>query len=333
MPDSRLSFLFQRYASQTCTEEEKQEFLELIDEAAHEEELKILMDKLWEGVPEGNALSSSDQEKIVNDIFSSQEKNVPIEKKNNKWVWAASLAAAMLIGILFGGALYLYTPQSLSKPATVSKAKPTDEHQFIKLPDNSTVVLNAGSTLNYPEFFVGKTREVTLIGEGYFDIKHDASRPFIVHTGKLKTTVLGTAFNIKAYAREKNITVTVLRGKVKVEEGKQLFGVVVPNQEIIYNTEDLGAKQHTVDSHHTISWMENDVFFDEITMGEACKDLEGRFGVKILFANNKVKECRFTVTFVKGESLDQILNVICEFNQAHYIYDSKKRIVISGEGC
>src|SRR5690606_2603405 len=75
-------------------------------------------------------------------------------------------------------------------------------HQLLLLPDGSTVLLNNNSSLDFPQQFTGDTREVILKGEAYFDIKPDASRPFIIHTGKVKTRVLGTAFNIRAYPEE-----------------------------------------------------------------------------------------------------------------------------------
>ena len=82
------------------------------------------------------------------------------------------------------------------KPAqTVADKK---EKQYVKLPDGSTVFLNAGSTIQVPEGFGTVTRDVILTGEAYFDIHHDAKKPFIVHTGNVSTTVLGTAFNVKA---------------------------------------------------------------------------------------------------------------------------------------
>src|SRR5690606_4549797 len=77
-------------------------------------------------------------------------------------------------------------------------------HQFIKLPDGSTVLLNTGSTLDFPEAFDAQTREVRLSGEAFFNIREDQARPFVVHTGALKTTVLGTSFNVKAYEGEDN---------------------------------------------------------------------------------------------------------------------------------
>ena len=81
----------------------------------------------------------------------------------------------------------------------------------VHLPDGSTVVLNTSSRLDDT-----KPREVTLIGEGYFDIQKAPGQPFLVHTGKLTTRVLGTTFNIRAYPGDKSIQITVTKGRVQV---------------------------------------------------------------------------------------------------------------------
>src|SRR5690606_5004009 len=81
------------------------------------------------------------------------------------------------------------------------------------------------SVLNYPKEF-GETREVHLEGEGFFDIKHDPTRPFVVTSGNLTTTVLGTAFNIRALPNDDRIVVTVIRGKVQVKDGERVLGVI-----------------------------------------------------------------------------------------------------------
>ncbi len=86
------------------------------------------------------------------------------------------------------------------------------------LPDGSKVWLNSASSLKYPTVFNGKTREVELTGEGYFEIKENNTRPFIVKTKKVNVTVLGTGFNINAYDDETELATTLVHGSVKVSE-------------------------------------------------------------------------------------------------------------------
>jgi ferric-dicitrate binding protein FerR (iron transport regulator) len=242
------------------------------------------------------------------------------------------LAACILAGMAAVG-YYIVSPQTNETIAELTADRET--HQVVKLPDGSVVVLNAGSSLEFPETFNGKkSREVTLRGEGYFDIKHDASSLFIVYTGKLRTTVLGTAFNIKAYPDDNDITVTVTRGKVKVSDDKKVIGIITPDQQIKFNKHEEVSQQQRVDSKEVAAWSDRDIFFDDATLADVVKQLEQRFKVDIVFDNDTIKDCRFTATFVGGEDLNQILTVICEFNGSYFNRDATGIIHISGgAGC
>jgi ferric-dicitrate binding protein FerR (iron transport regulator) len=86
----------------------------------------------------------------------------------------------------------------------------------MKLSDGSHVWLNSGSSITYPVAFVGNDRRVTIEGEAYFEVAHDAAKPFMVSKGETSVQVLGTHFNVNAYSDEEEIKVTLLEGSVKV---------------------------------------------------------------------------------------------------------------------
>ncbi|OCX52045.1 hypothetical protein BEL04_11095 [Mucilaginibacter sp. PPCGB 2223] len=249
--------------------------------------------------------------------------------------WLKVAAAAAIL--IFAAAGFYFTRMKSVQvnpvPINLVETPMIKDHQLIKLADGSTVVLNANSRLKYPRIFNSSTREVTLLGEGYFDIRHDVSHPFIVHTGRFKITVLGTAFNIKAYNHEKKITVTVTRGKVSVSDNAKVLGVITPDHQLSYNKEDNSIVQLPVNSAKTIEWQTRDLFLDDMTMQQAAKVLEQRFNVKIRFSSENVKKCRFTGTFIHGEKLEDILRVICDFNNATYTTSTEGQVVISGAGC
>ena len=215
-------------------------------------------------------------------------------------------------------------PNSITKKAVVEHEK----NRVIFLPDGSTVILTGGSKLNYPSTFDGlKTREVYLEGQAFFDIKHNKSRPFIVHTGNLETKVLGTAFNIKAFPNEDNITVTVMRGRVSVNDQNKILGIITPNQQITYAKSKVKSLIQTVRNESYLTWKQEDLLIDNLTISEAAKLVEDRYNVKIIITNPQIESLRFTTTFSKNETLEEILNSICEFNGLAYTYDKEKSIV------
>lgn len=333
MDSARLTYLFHRYINQTCTEAERIEFLKMINEPDYEVQVKDLMKGLWNTADENERMSFARTEKILADILGDEEREVVKHTSAwSRWAKVVTLAACILVGVAAIG-YYIISPQT--DEAIAELPQYTEKHQIIKLPDGSVVVLNAGSSLEFPETFTGKkNREVTLRGEGYFDIRHDASSPFIVYTGKLRTTVLGTAFNIRAYPSDNDITVTVTRGKVKVSDDTKVIGIITPDQQIKFNKHQEVSQQQRVDSKEVVAWSDQDIYFDDATLADVVKQLEQRFQVDIVFDNDAIKDCRFTATFVSGEDLNQILTVICEFNGSHFNRDATGLIHISGgAGC
>ncbi len=238
-----------------------------------------------------------------------------------------SLAAAILIIISAG--LYFYPQIPAVSAGRISQSYQKREHRLINLPDGSTVIVAAGSKLNYPSSFDSLAiREVHLEGEAYFDIQHNTDKPFIVRTGKVATTVLGTAFNIKAWPLDEDITVTVNRGKVRLAAGQNTLGILKPNQQITYNKNKADVVQRDVQAAEYLSWKQDDLLLDNVTVSEAAKILEDRFKVSISITEEPIRIKRFTTTFLKGESLEQVLKSICEFNDAVYTYDKQQAKVI-----
>jgi ferric-dicitrate binding protein FerR (iron transport regulator) len=255
---------------------------------------------------------------------------VPSKKRSLRPRFAA--AAAVLILFL---SIYLLWPakQSLSHADLTEVKVPGSLKKQIRLADGSQVWINSGSSLSYPLSFKGNTREVSLSGEAYFDISHDPNKPFIIHTGELTTTVLGTAFDIKEDKKLHTVIITVTRGKVSVSRGNRNLGILTPNEQISFNTVSRRAIKRAVDAQQAIAWQKIDLQFDNTSFEDAAKQLEQRYQVKIRFANEKVKNCHFTGASLIGESLDKLLKTMCDFNQATYHVQADGSILIDGQGC
>lgn len=268
------------------------------------------------------------QDSIWDHVLKAGQTDTKIRFIKRRFVKMA--AAAVLFSIFFSSLFYLFNKSPKGQePATTATIQ--KENRVIFLPDGSKVMLSPGSKLNYPSSFDGlKNREVFLVGQAYFDIKHHASMPFIVHTGKLETVVLGTAFNIKAIAGEESITVTVTRGKVKVidEDKNETLGIITPNQQIAYSKGKTTSVQKTIDSESVLDWKKQDLLCDNVTMAEAAELLEEQYKVKITISDQSIQSQRFTTTFSKNESFEQVLKSICVFNGLIYEYDKENSKVL-----
>jgi transmembrane sensor len=289
---------------------------------------------------EWQQMNRSQKDKWLFNVLADVEKTVKVKPANQVimqpqrqlWYKVAGVAATLII---ISGFYFAWTSVNKQKTSSNSASILIADHQEkqLTLPDGSKIWLNSGADLKISKTFNGKVREVYLSGEAYFDIAHNVAKPFIIHTGDIVTTVLGTAFNIKQDPSRHTVEVTVSRGKVSVADGTKMLGILTPNQQISFNTQNSKAVRSIVDSRAIAAWHQNEIHFDDIKLADAVLELEQRFNVEINFKNEKLEDCRFTGTAFKGDKLDKILNVICAFNNATFETRPDGTILIDGPGC
>lgn len=328
MENQRVEYLIKKYAGNDVTAKEEAELMDMIRNGKDNADLRDLMLHAWDDTHPEMILDSAKADQIFNAVVSINKSSA---FRKSYWIgWAAAIITVCFVALFF----YQQKNSSLIKTqntVTAVKVLSGAEHRKINLPDGSSVILNENSVLEYPEHFTGTTREVILKGEGYFDIKHDSKHSFIVHTGNIKTTVLGTSFNVRAFEGTA-VVVTVKRGKVSVADENKVLAVLVPDQQIVLNQQHKKVSVAKVSAEETVAWQKNDLFFEDATMEEAAATLSKKFNVKITFENNEGKNCRFTASFLKAQSLEEVIQVITAFNEATYSI-KPGQIIIAGKNC
>jgi transmembrane sensor len=157
----------------------------------------------------------------------------------------------------------------------------------VTLSDGTKVFLNAGSRLVYPEIFSGSTREVLLTGEAFFDVTPDNKRPFIIQTSHLKVKVLGTRFNLSAYASDSYIEAVLAEGKISLVRNDAGFFdkpvELVPGQLASFNraTSEMSLRQVDVDNY--ILWTEGVFKFESVHLSRILKRLERYYDIRFHF--------------------------------------------------
>ena len=302
----RLQFLFDRYLSGTCSPEEVEELVALLHRDGADQYLDQRLQALWEHTDLDPDSIRVDWDRMLAEIRRSDEELVRLNQKpGRRWWWMAAAAV-----ILTGAGAWWMTQKPRPLPMTAARVEHAPAVHTIHLPDGSTVVLNKGSRLDYPTAFTGKTREVYLSGEGYFDIRAVTGQPFLVHAGGLTTRVLGTTFDIKIYPGDGAVDVTVTRGRVQVLSAHRSLGTLGANQQIHYVPGSEAVRQVTVDPKPLVAWKPSEIFYDNITMDSAASTLEQRFGVAVTFVHSALKGCRVTATFSTDDGLEEILTVL-----------------------
>jgi ferric-dicitrate binding protein FerR (iron transport regulator) len=316
--------LLHKYLHGTSTKEEEQFIISYYDLFRDEPEVMELLS------PEKKEALKKDMQSAIWDTIAQDERqDKKVRSITRRRVMVA--AAAILLIVLTGGLFFKSATPAAKKaePVISTAVVELKENHLVALPDGSTVVLSYGSKLDYPSSFEGlPRREVYLTGQAFFDIRKNAARSFIVHTGKLTTTVLGTSFNIKAYPGDMDITVTVKKGAVRVSDQHKTLGIIRPDQQIIYNKQKANSIQKEVADDNYLDWKQRDLLFDNLTVEEAARLLEERFNVKISISSPSIRTRRFTTTFPRNETLEEALKSICEFNEAVFSYDKEKAAVM-----
>lgn len=294
---------------------------------------QLQADVEWELEPEERA---EDVKARIEQSIKSEARLGNVRKV--RWIWPATAIAACLIGllILFGvrnrpkEAVAWTDGQALAGNSMTNTE--SDGNRFLLLVDSSKVLLRPGSTLEYVNDFEGSSREVRLVGEGYFDIRHDEDRPFIVHTGDIRTVVLGTAFTIKA-TEGQEVQVTVQRGKVRVEKQEKVLGELVANQQLEVDKVEDVAEQKTVLVEEALAWTAEDMRFDDVAFGQLVDRLERRYGTEISFKNPDLVSCPVSGRFTGAETLEEVLELLCATRNATFVKTEKGNIEINGLGC
>ncbi|KAA2238894.1 DUF4974 domain-containing protein [Chitinophaga agrisoli] len=195
----------------------------------------------------------------------------------------------------------------------------------LQLSDGSIVWLNAGTRLRYPAAFKGNEREVQLLtGEMNIDVKQDPDHPFFVKSGGIRTRVLGTVFNVRAYERLALLQVTVQQGKVSVrcdDSLRQLAGqemILLPDEQMTLHTKDqVWEKQH-IDAKSINGWTSGRLLFDNERLDIIAMQLEYKYQVKISFANASLAAYRITAGFQAADPLNEVLEALSMANNLHY---------------
>lgn len=195
----------------------------------------------------------------------------------------------------------------------------------IILSDGSRVWLNAGSSLRFPERFVGTERMVFLEGEGYFEVAQDKSCPFIVKAGDMDLRVLGTSFNVKAYPDDEYVVTTLVTGKVMQHyAGIDTNIVLTPCRQSIFNRFSGNLRLEEVDVRLALAWREGRIVMDNVRLEDIFRELSRWYDFETVYTDNSLKDVRFYLHTNRYADIDQILEHLQTTRGVHFSRVDKK---------
>lgn len=212
-------------------------------------------------------------------------------------------AILLLIGLGAGYQLFFTSPSHLQIQAT-------SEVVHARLPDGSEVSLNKNSQLSFPEKFKNGKRIVQLNGEAFFKVKKDQSQPFIVQTATTKVEVLGTSFNLRAYAKEEVTSLEVEEGKVAFHLPDNAQPTIIKSkQKIQYLQSDRILEEVTAISWDDTAWRAPKLTFDNTPLSEIITYLKSNFDVQVEVVSPKLSQCSLTATLVNNDPVSILKRV------------------------
>nr|WP_199077769.1 FecR family protein [Pedobacter sp. ASV19] len=216
------------------------------------------------------------------------------------------------------------TASAALKPEFNTIEVPVGGQWQVILPDHSKVWLNALSRITYPLHFTGNERDVKISGEAYFEVAHNAQMPFKVQAGNQVVEVLGTHFNIMAYADEKLIRTTLIEGSVKVSQGKATK-LLVPGEQAQVGKEGI-AVTNEVDVEDVVAWKNGYFKFDENLEAIMAKVAKW-YNVEVVYQFKPDPNSIYEGKISRSKNISSLLKII-EFNgDVHFKIEGRRVIV------
>jgi ferric-dicitrate binding protein FerR (iron transport regulator) len=272
----------------------------------HEAEKNRCLEAFWDSLPESSGIKTKASLTRLKVRLGMEEAPAAISGRRS-WL----RVAAVLLPVAFLTGSYFLLKNVHARPdAVVNISVPYGERREVRLPDASTVFLNAGSSIQYPASFDGDVRRVRLRGEAWFSVTKDASRPFIVETEHLLVEVLGTEFNVKAYPDESRTIATLNSGKIKVETETMQSYVLTPNRQLSYDSRSKDIHIAHVNAGDGAGWKDGHLIFDNLPLSEILSAVERKFDVSIRPDNAVDTGSHYSVKFVQDESLSEVMKIL-----------------------
>lgn len=236
--------------------------------------------------------------------------------------------------VILDGKELAYHPQSGvpgAENANHSIHIPKGMQYQLTLPDGSRVWLNAASSITFPVQFSGSKRVVKLSGEAFFDVKHDAAKPFIVETPLQLLEVLGTTFNVSAYADDGYVKTSLVSGSVRVDRsmpgnttGSSL--VLNPGEESLAKEGSQVIKQRKVDTRHIATWRTGVFTFHNEPVEEVMRKVARWYDIEVAYRDGMAGK-RIGGSVPRFDNIERLMKALQGTGLLHYNMEGGKVLI------
>jgi transmembrane sensor len=241
--------------------------------------------------------------------------------------WIAGVGALAVIAIAIGVVRFevgVHRPRASRAVAERVIATRPGEMADVRLPDGTRVLLGAASVLRYAVAGTARAREVVLVGEGYFEVAHDTTRPFRVHVGGTIAEDIGTAFDLRAYAGDPGVRIVVSNGAVSIRADSTRSPIVLRRGSlgVVGATGNIRVTTGVAVDRY-LAWTRGQLVFTDESLGIAVADISRRFDVAIRLGDPALAERRLTASFA-DDPIDAVVTTLERAMNLRAVHESEK---------
>ena len=292
------------------------------------EQIKIIFDRAASNTVQLSFDTDAAWNKVKNKLKESREEKPVFQMRHSRRTISFRIAASIVMLIGVGLFAYIFLDKSKSQTFAFAVDKKASQDT---MPDGSIAFLNKRSSISYEYTAREKTRKVKLKGEGFFEVKHEEEKPFIIQAEELLIRDIGTAFNVRAYPESDTIVVTVKTGEVQIYTLKDEGLNLKMGETGIYSK---SLKQFTrlekIDTN-ILSYKTGVFSFNSTNLKAVIEKINEVYSVKIKLDSPSLDKCPLTVNF-HGDTIDTIVEVIAETLKLSVTRNGDE-IILKGTGC
>ena len=226
-----------------------------------------------------------------------------------QWLVRAAAAFALPLACLCAFLLF----QGQESPSWNEVSTGMGQTTQVVLADKTRVTLNGGSTIVYPSSFSKRIRQVYFCGEGYFEVQADAKHPFDLLVNDAHLHVTGTKFNLKSYAEDKAISISLDEGRVAFESNEncpqKVSCEMVPGDLLTFDKET-GVLTKNYSESNSGMWRKGEYYFKNETLRNIARDIERIFGVRVIVEREELLDTHYHMALVNGETVDDLVRIL-----------------------
>lgn len=298
--------IIDRTLNNTATLEEARQVIRWFSTPEGTKYLSSLMDEDAEKIQPGNEELYAERSIPSDEMYQYIMKRIQLRKRKRMLF----RAAAILIPLLLFLGQFWYIDKRIDLFADSGYEEiyvPKGERMQLIFQDGSKAMLNAETRIKYPRKFGFNERKVELEGEAFFEVSPNKDRPFIVDLKVVNVKVLGTTFDVKAYATDPDIFVSLETGKVALANNARPLAHLQPGEKATYNRKTGVCKiSRPEDIGHNSAWKKNQIVFNNTPLSEVITTLSRRYNVEFEMQDSSLLYYNYTLTST-DQKLEQIL--------------------------